>query len=356
MTDEIQSRITGNLGHIRLNRPKALNALTQSMVAEITRLLLKWEQDDAIGAVLIDGEGERAFCAGGDVIMLHDSGKAGNKNAENFWREEYALNELIFRYSKPYITLIDGFVMGGGVGLSVHGRLRIAGDTTVFAMPETGIGYFPDVGGTYFLPRLGHGAGQGLEYSLGNWLGLTGARLSAGQCLEFGVANGYVPTPQHSDLIEALGQAALDGSDAAVANVVMRFIRVPPKAEPISQALKAFEAQTVPAILKALDADGGEWAVKQAATLRRKSPLALAVTLEALRQGRLLSFREVMSQELNLSLNFLNTQDFYEGIRAQLIDKDRNPKWSHDSAQDVSESQRARLFIPASVTPLSFLG
>lgn len=347
MTDEIQSRIVGNLGHIRLNRPKALNALTQSMVAEITRLLLKWEQDETVGAVLVDSAGERAFCAGGDVILLHDSGKAGDTKAETFWREEYALNELIFRYSKPYITLIDGFVMGGGVGLSVHGRLRIAGDATVFAMPETGIGYFPDVGGTYFLPRLGHG--------LGNWLGLTGARLSAGQCMEFGVANGYVPSQKHSDLIEALGQAALDGSDASVANVLMKFISAPPKAEPIPQSLKAFEAPTVPAILKALDADGGDWAVKQATTMRRKSPLALVVTLEALRQGRDLSFREAMSQELNLSLNFLNTQDFYEGIRAQLIDKDRNPKWSHDSAKSVTQAQQARLFMLATVKPLAFL-
>lgn len=347
MTDQILSRVVGNLGHITLNRPKALNALTQPMVDEITRLMLLWENDDAIGAVLIDGAGERAFCAGGDVILLHDSGKAGDQRAENFWRTEYALNELIYRYSKPYITLIDGFVMGGGVGLSVHGRLRIAGDDTMFAMPETGIGYFPDVGGSYFLPRLG--------MEIGQWLGLTGVRLSAGQCVELGVANGYVPSAKHGELINALGAAKLDGSDAAVADVMAGFIMKPPKAEPIPAAVRAFAEPTLPAILKSLDADGGEWAIKQAANLRRKSPLALTVTHEALRQGADLSFRGAMSQELNISLNFLKTQDFYEGIRAQLIDKDRNPKWSHDDVTTVLTPHVLRLFTKTATPPQQFL-
>lgn len=194
MNDEIQSRVVGNLGHITLNRPKALNALTLNMCEEITRLLLAWEQDDNIGAVLIDGAGERAFCAGGDVILLHDSGKAGDDRAEQFWRTEYALNELIHCYSKPYITLIDGFVMGGGVGLSVHGQFRVAGDATMLAMPETGIGYFPDVGGTYFLPRLG--------LDVGRWLGLTGARLNAAQSLKLGVANVFIPSDRHAAFID----------------------------------------------------------------------------------------------------------------------------------------------------------
>ncbi len=347
MTDQILSRVVGNLGHITLNRPKALNALTQPMVDEITRLMLAWEKDDAIGAVLIDGAGERAFCAGGDVILLHDSGKAGDTRAEHFWRTEYALNELIDRYSKPYITLIDGFVMGGGVGLSVHGRLRIAGDDTVFAMPETGIGYFPDVGGSYFLPRLGMEVGQ--------WLGLTGARLSAGQCVELGIANGFVPSAKHEALIDALGRTKLDGSDKAAADVIAAFIAPPPKGEPIAAAVKAFGELTLPAILKALDADGGEWAVKQAANLRRKSPLALCVTHEALRRGAKLPFRKAMALELDISLNFLKTQDFYEGIRAQLIDKDRNPKWSHDDVSAVTETQIARLFAKTANPPQEFL-
>lgn len=347
MTNEIKSRVVGNLGHITLNRPKALNALTYAMCEEITRLLVDWEKDPNIGAVLIDGAGERAFCAGGDVILLHDSGKAGDTRAEEFWRIEYALNELIHRYSKPYITLIDGFVMGGGVGLSVHGRLRVAGDGTVFAMPETGIGYFPDVGGTYFLPRLGMDMGQ--------WLGLTGARLDAGQSCAIGVANAFVPSDKHGALIEALGEASLDGSDAAVANVMLEFVKAPPNSETIPEAVKAFGEKTVPAILRALDEDGSEWAAKQAKNIRRKSPLAMCVTFEALRRGAKMNFKEVMTQELDISLNFLKTQDFYEGIRSQLIDKDRNPKWSHEDVSAVTEPQVQRLFRKIAKPPQEFL-
>ena len=347
MTDQIKSRVIGNLGHITLNRPKALNALTHEMCEDITRLLVAWEKDSNIGAVVIDGAGDRAFCAGGDVIMLHDSGKAGDDRAEAFWRLEYALNELIYRYSKPYITLIDGFVMGGGVGLSVHGRIRVAGDNTIFAMPETGIGYFPDVGGTYFLPRL--------DVEIGQWVGLTGARLNTALSCELGVANTYVPTADHGALIEALGEAELDGSDSAVANVIMNFVKAPPKAEALPAAISAFGEKSVPAILRALDADGSEWAQKQAATLRKKSPLATCTTFEALRRGEGLAFREAMRQELDLSLNFLKTQDFYEGIRAQLIDKDRNPKWSHDSVDDVTVAQVQRNFQTAANPPQAFL-
>ena len=347
MTDEIKSHIIGNLGHITLNRPKALNALTYAMCEEITRLLVQWENDPKIGAVLIDGAGERAFCAGGDVILLHDSGKAGDSRAEAFWRIEYALNELIHRYSKPYITLIDGFVMGGGVGLSVHGRLRVAGDDTLFAMPETGIGYFPDVGGTYFLPRLG--------IDIGQWLGLTGARLGAAQTCAIGVANAYVPSAQHGALIEALGRANLDGSDAAVANVMIDFVKAPPKDDPIPPSVQAFGASSVPAILLALDEDGSEWAMKQAKNIRRKSPLAMRVTYEAIKRGADMNFKAAMTQELDLSLNFLKTQDFYEGIRAQLIDKDRNPKWSHDSVDKVTAAQVSRVFKTTANPPQEFL-
>ncbi|MEP1230623.1 MAG: enoyl-CoA hydratase/isomerase family protein [Litorimonas sp.] len=352
MTNEIQSRVIGNLGHITLNRPKALNALTYAMCEDITRLLVAWEEDNTIGAVLIDGAGDRAFCAGGDVILLHDSGKAGDKRGEEFWRLEYMLNELIHRYSKPYITLIDGFVMGGGVGLSVHGRLRVAGDDTMFAMPETGIGYFPDVGGTYFLPRINY---ADMGYEIGQWLGLTGARLNAGQACAAGIANAYVPSAKHSAFIEALGAAQLDGSDAAVANVMVNFVKTPPKSEPIPEAVKAFGEQTVPAILRALDKDSSDWAVKQAANLRKKSPLAICVTFEALRRGAKMDFQQAMTQELDLSLNFLKTQDFYEGIRAQLIDKDRNPKWSHDGVDDVNDGQVQRLFRKGANPPQKFL-
>lgn len=347
MTDEIISRISGRLGHITLNRPKALNALTYAMCEELTRLLVAWEQDDAIGAVLIDGAGERAFCAGGDVILLHDSGKAGDDRAENFWRIEYALNELIHRYSKPYITLIDGFVMGGGVGLSVHGQHRIAGDHTVFAMPETGIGYFPDVGGTYFLPRL--------RMDIGQWLGLTGARLKTAEALSVGVANGFIPSERHEWFIKALSEAELDGSDAAVISVINKFHESGPMDADFPAALSAFNEKDVPSILRALDGMSGEWAIKQAKSIRAKSPLAMCVTFEAIKRGHDLDFKDAMRAELDLSLNFLKTQDFYEGIRAQLIDKDRNPKWSHNSVDDVTEDQIARVFKKTANPPQEFL-
>jgi len=342
----ILARKRGAIGHITLDRPASLNALTKTMCEEITHALQSFETDPEIGAVVVDGAGDRAFCAGGDVILLHDSGKAKDRRAENFWRTEYRLNEYISRYPKPYIALIDGFVMGGGVGLSVHGRLRVAGDTTLFAMPETGIGYFPDVGGTYFLPRPGT--------AVGNWLGLTGARLGPGQACEIGVANAFVPSDQHSDLITALAEADLDGSDTAVANFMRRFVRRPPQAEPLPAAIDCFDQPTVPAILRALDNDGSEWAVKQAGSLRKKSPLALAVTLEAMHRGGKLNFRDAMSRELDYSLGFLKTQDFYEGIRAQLIDKDRNPKWSHEM-NGVTQSQVGRVLGRHATTPLEFL-
>lgn len=347
MTDQIISKVRGKLGHVTLNRPKALNALTQEMCVELTRLLLEWEKDDNIGAVLIDGAGDRGFCAGGDVILLHDSGKAGDDRAEQFWREEYALNELIQRYSKPYITLIDGVVMGGGVGLSVHGLHRIAGDNTLFAMPETGIGYFPDVGGTYFLPRLGLDVGQ--------WLGLTGARLKTAEALEIGVANGYIPSDKHEWFIKALSEADLDGSDNAVIDVLNKFHEKGPMDAELPAALTAFNEKDVPSILNALDGMSGEWAEKQAANLRKKSPLALSVTFEAIKRGLELDFKQAMTQELDLSLNFLKTEDFYEGIRAQLIDKDRNPKWSHESAEAVTDKQVDSLFKKTAQPPLKFL-
>lgn len=341
MTDTIITRIEGSLGRITLNRVQALNALTEEMCAAITEALLGWRDDDAVKAVLVDGAGDRAFCAGGDVIMLHDSGKAKDGRAENFWRVEYALNELIHTYPKPYIALIDGIVMGGGVGLSVHGQYRIAGDTTLFAMPETGIGYFPDVGGTYFLPRLG--------LAVGNWLGLTGARLGAVQSVELGIATHFVPTEAHAALI-----AALSGTDD-VAAVLDRFDAPAPEGDAVPDAVDLFEASNVADILTALDADGSDWSAQQAKLIRRKSPLAMATTLEAMRRGAGLEFRAAMRQELDLSLNFLTIQDFYEGIRAQLIDKDRNPGWSHDSVATVTADQVDRMFRAAADPRLEFV-
>jgi enoyl-CoA hydratase len=347
MTTHIYARKHGSLGRITLNRPKALNALTTEMCAAITTALKGFETDSSVGAVLFDGAGDKAFCAGGDVIMLHDSGKAGDSRAEDFWRVEYALDDYIARYPKPTIVLMDGVVMGGGVGLAMPCRMRVAGDTTLFAMPETGIGYFPDVGGSWFLPRLGT--------AIGNWLGLTGARLKTAQVCALDIANAFVPSGRHSAFTQALADAPLDGTDVAVATAAMDFVRRPPQATNMPPIMSAFSEATVPAILRALDADGSAWSKAQAENLRKKSPLALAVTLEALRNGANLRLREALSRELDISLGFLKTQDFYEGIRAQLIDKDRNPKWSHESAADVTQAQVARVLSRHTTTPLAFL-
>ncbi len=339
MTNQIHFEVFGNLGKITLNRPKALNALTTEMCKAMIKTMLAWQDDPRIGAVLVEGAGDRAFCAGGDIIMLHDSGKAGDARAEEFWRTEYALNELIHRYKKPYISMIDGIVMGGGVGLSVHGRLRVAGDNTLFAMPETGIGYFPDVGGTYFLPRLGR--------AIGNWLGLTGARLKTAQVCAFGIANVYIPTVQHEAFITALGQAELDGLDGPVMDVIKHFVKMPETPPNLPEAISAFDKDTLPEIFAALKADNAEWAAKQLSFLNSKSPLALYISFEALRRGARFDFREAMRQELDLSLNFMYIPDFFEGVRAAVIDKTRDPKWAAASIEEVDLEDVRTAFTPA---------
>ena len=336
MTNQIVCEVFGNLGVITLNRPKALNALTTEMCKAMIKIMQAWEDDKRIGAVLVKGAGERAFCAGGDIILLHDSGKAGDGRAEEFWRTEYALNELIYRYKKPYIAMIDGIVMGGGVGLSVHGRLRVAGDNTLFAMPETGIGYFPDVGGTYFLPRLGR--------DIGNWLGLTGARLKTAETCAYGIANVYIPSENHEAFVTALGKAQLDGLDGPVMDVIKGFVKQPEMPATTPAALACFDKDTLPEIYTALRADKSEWAAKQLSFLESKSPLAVYITFEALRRGGGFSFREAMHQELDLSLAFLNIPDFFEGVRAAVIDKDRNPKWAAASIDDVDFDDIRRAF------------
>jgi len=338
MTDQIHFEVFGNLGKITLNRPKALNALTTEMCKAMIKAMQAWENDDRIGAVLVEGAGDRAFCAGGDIVMLQESAKAGDPRAEEFWRTEYALNELIHRYKKPYIAMIDGIAMGGGVGLSVHGRLRVAGDNTLFAMPETGIGYFPDVGGTYFLPRLGR--------DIGNWLGLTGARLKTAQVCALGIANVYIPSDQHEAFITALGKAKLDGLDGPVMDVIKHYVRRSDMPDNLPAAITAFDKHTLPEIYAALRAYGNLkpnknneenicWAAKQLSFLESKSPLAVYITYEALRRGAGFDFREAMRQELDLSLNFLHIPDFIEGVRAAVIDKDRKPKWTAASIEDV---------------------
>ncbi|MGX6647708.1 enoyl-CoA hydratase/isomerase family protein [Maricaulaceae bacterium MS644] len=338
MTDDVIIRRTGDVGRITLNRPKALNALNQAMVEAMTAALLDWQDDGAVKAVVVDGEGEKGFCAGGDIRMLAESGKAGDGRAWTFWRDEYRLNTLIEEYPKPYVALIDGVTMGGGVGISVHGEFRVAGDRTLFAMPESGIGFHPDVGGAYFLPRL---AG-----ALGVWMGLTGARLKTADCIATGVATHYVPTERYGELIHALEHERLDehgdridalldgfGGDAGESELGVRGAMID----------AAFAGDDVTEIQKRLVEAGDVWSETQASILKTKSSTSLAVTLAALRKGADLSFRDVMVQDLRVSQRFLaEGSDFYEGVRAVILDKDNAPQWG----EQASDSQVEAYFAP----------
>ncbi len=339
MTDDVIIRKIGDVGRITLNRPKALNALNQAMVEAMTASLLEWRDDEAVKAVVVDGEGEKGFCAGGDIRMLAESGQVGDGRAWTFWRDEYRLNALIEEYPKPYVALIDGVTMGGGVGISVHGEFRVAGDKTLFAMPESGIGFHPDVGGAYFLPRL---AGE-----LGVWMGLTGARLKTADCIASGVATHYVPTERYGELIHALEHEKLDehgdridalldgfGGDAGESDLGVRGAMID----------AAFAGDDVTEIQQRLVEAGDVWSEKQASILKTKSPTSLAVTLAALRKGADLSFRDVMVQDLRVSQRFLaEGSDFYEGVRAVILDKDNDPQWGPQASAAQVETYFAPL-------------
>ena len=338
MTDEIIARKAGDVGRITLNRPKALNALTLDMVMAMQEALLAWRNDDSVKAVIVDGEGEKAFCAGGDIRLLVESGKAGDGQAWKFWDEEYRLNTLIEEYPKPYVALIDGITMGGGVGVSIHGSHRVAGDKTLFAMPETGIGFHPDVGGAYFLPRL--------PGKVGIWMGLTGARLKTADCIASGLATHYCPSGDQEALIKALESASLDDDGEALEVILEEHSGDPGNSDlSLTRGLidAAFSGDSVDDILSALESAGDPWSTKQASILKTKSPTSCKVTMEAICRGADLDFRDVMRQDLRLSMRFLDEgSDFYEGVRAVIFDKDNNPAWS----DVVSDDDVAVYFAP----------
>jgi enoyl-CoA hydratase len=332
----------GAIGLITLNRPKALNALTHEMCVAMKAQLDLWARDGGVKAVVIQGAGERAFCAGGDIRSLYESGKAGTPYALDFYRDEYILNAAIKHYPKPYIALVQGIVMGGGVGVSVHGSHRIAGETTTFAMPETGIGLFPDVGGSFFLPRC---PGQ-----IGMYLGLTGARLRTTDSLYAGVVTHFVPMAKWPALIDALaGGAAPDAAIAAVQDTVPDTFLLEHRAT----IDRIFALNSVEDILSALDAEHTDWGDDTAKAIRSKSPTATKIAFRQLREGAKLDFDDGMKMEWRLVNRVVAGHDFYEGVRATIIDKDGAPKWEPADLAGVTDADVSAYFAPLSGRELS---
>jgi enoyl-CoA hydratase len=336
-SDEVLFERRGRAGLITLNRPKALNALTLAMVDAMHAQLAAWRNDQGINLVLVHGAGERAFCAGGDIRALHDSGKAGTPYVIDFYAREYRLNTLIKRYPKPYIALINGIVMGGGVGVSVHGYARVCGEGTMFAMPETGIGLFPDVGGTFFLPRC--------PGELGMYLALTGARCDVTDSKYAGVATHVVPAARHEDLIEALC-----ADDQPLERTLGKFAVTPENKSRLAGLQGAidrhFAHESVEAVVASLESDTSMFAVDTVKILKTKSPTSLKVTFAQIREGKNLGFEECMRLEFRLTNRFMRGHDFYEGVRAVIVEKDNAPKWKPPTLEAVSPSDVSAYFAP----------
>ncbi|MDB5460297.1 MAG: enoyl-CoA hydratase [Caulobacteraceae bacterium] len=333
---EIVARVEGRVGRITLNRPKALHALTEAMCGAIIAALLAWRADDAIDLVLIDHAGERGFCAGGDIRAMAGSGAGDGEAGRAFFLAEYRMNDLLQRYPKPVAAVMDGVTMGGGVGLSVYALYRVATERTLLAMPETGIGLFPDIGAGWFLSRL--------PGEFGTWMALTGARLRAADCLHLNLCTHYVP----SDRIEALKDTLLKGPSEA-RRILARF-NVDPGPAPLAGKQSAldglFAHDSVEAILASLQA-GSSWAHAQAAILETRSPTSMKVALRELRGGReRLSFADEMALEFRLACRMIAAHDFQEGVRAVVIDKDNAPRWRPARLEDVSEQSLDALFAP----------
>ncbi len=347
-TDIICER-RGAAGFVLLNRPKALNALTHGMVRALARALDGWERDAAVERVVVAGAGERAFCAGGDIRELYDLGKAGEHAAQvEFWREEYVLNRRIARYPKPYVALIDGFVMGGGVGVSIHGSHRVAGDRLAFAMPEVGIGFFPDVGGTYFLPRM---PGRS-----GTWLALTGARIGAGDACALGLATSFASSTQLGELAKAL-EARGDTS-----SIIAAFSAPPPPAKfadarPLID--RCFGHDSVASILAALKREGAapnSFARETLETLAGQSPTSLAIGLRQMREGAGLTLEAALRMELRIAARICREHDFYEGVRSVVIERDKTPRWRPASHEETRTEDIDVYFAPLGEMELRFAG
>ncbi|WP_213980880.1 3-hydroxyisobutyryl-CoA hydrolase [Sphingomonas sp. dw_22] len=337
MTQDVLTLIEGRIGRIRLNRPKAIHALNGAMCAAMLDALGAWRGDGAVEAVLIDHAEGRGFCAGGDIRMLAESGAGDGSAARAFFRLEYQMNHRLFTYAKPVVAFMDGITMGGGVGISMPAKYRVATENTRFAMPETGIGLFPDVGGGWYLSRLpGH---------LGEYIALTGARLDGGECLALGLATHFLSA---ESLDEAKARIA---ADPQAIEAILDSLSAPAPGARIAVHRGAidrlFAGDTLEEILATLDADGGDWAREQRATLRTKSPQTMKVALHLVRQGRRMpSFEDEMRQEFAVASRVVQRPDFAEGVRAVIIDKDNAPRWSPATPEGVTDHVIDQIFAP----------
>lgn len=334
---EVIVTVEGRVGRLTLNRPQALHALTTNMCQLITAALLDWRSDAGIDLVLLDHSGERGFCAGGDIRMLAESGAGDGAEARAFFHTEYRLNHLLFDFPKPVVAVMDGITMGGGVGLSMPARYRVATERTTFAMPETGIGLFPDVGGGWFLPRMpGH---------IGLWLALTGARIKAADCELVGIATDFVPAQKVAEL-----KAAILDDPAAVETLLTTFegdAGRPPLATHQDEIDRHFGRESVEAIFDSLHATDTDWARAQLEILTSKSPQTLKVAFEQLRRGGAArSFAENMAMEYRIGARVVQRHDFIEGVRAVIIDKDNAPRWSPADLAGVGSDLLDAIFAP----------
>jgi enoyl-CoA hydratase/carnithine racemase len=339
--DDILLRREGALGHITLNRPQALNALTHDMCARMLRQLRDWAGEPAVRAVLIDAAQGRAFCAGGDIRAIYDMGKKRDGSANAFFTTEYRLNAAIKHFPKPYAALIDGIAMGGGAGVSVHGSYRAVSENAVFAMPETAIGLYPDVGGSYFLSRL--------PGETGMYLALTGVRLEPSDMIYAGIATHFIPAAKFKSVGPRLAQGE---SPDAVLGDLAGDPGLAPLAAHRKSIDRAFAGPSVEAILEALDNEGA-WGKDTAALLASRSPTSLKLTFREIREGKALDFDACMRMEYRLTTRMLEGHDLYEGVRAILIDRDQRPRWRPASLEEVSDAEIARYFTSLDVTELS---
>ncbi len=352
MSNEVSVEVHRGVGRITLTRSKALHALNAPMCDTILAALERWAEDPTVYLVMIDHEdGTRGFCAGGDIRMLAESGAGDAGEARAFFNVEYRMNAALKTFPKPVLAIMDGVTMGGGVGLSVHGSHRVATERTLFAMPETGIGLFPDVGGGWFLPRL---SGE-----LGTWLALTGARLKGVDVAAARVATHYLPSELIPNLKKQVESADFSVGAAEMLNEILRGLThaVPPGSfEAHREVIDAcFARETAEEIVAALEASGDDWAVEQAATLRTKSPETVKVALRQVREGaKMETFEDNMRMEYRIGWRKVQSHDFLEGVRAVIIDKDNDPKWQPATLEGVSEADVAAYFEPLGADELTF--